>query len=165
MLKKLALLAFAVSATFSNALAAADCSIKLSATTAVFSGEQIKPTVSKLICDDEEISASGYTVRYGTNINAGDNEGVVIVNYGGNAYEQRFTIARKGIYITIPKCEKEKGQKDPEFKWNLEEVKNVNSDTLARLEQKLPTLITLTRAEGEDLSSRIEKNVTDYLTK
>ena len=151
MLKKLALLAFAVSATFSNALAAADCSIKLSATTAVFTGEQIKPTVSKLICDDEEISASGYTVRYGTNINAGDNEGVVIVNYGGNAYEQRFTIARKGIYITIPKCEKEKGQKDPEFKWNLEEVKNVNSDTLARLEQKLPSLITLTRAEGEDI--------------
>ena len=71
MFKKIAMFALAVSAAFSNAVAQDDCSVTLSGAT-VFTGYQIQPSVTKVICGDNEYTADQLTsVSYGANINAG----------------------------------------------------------------------------------------------
>ena len=151
MVKKIFLLAFAASAAFSSAFAADECTVAISPSLGIFSGEQIKPTVKRVVCDDVELDVK--SVSYGKNINAGANAGSVFVTVAGNTdpIEKKFDIEQKPIKITINDAEKEKGTKDPEFTWSLEEVKNVNVDTVANLKTALQSYIELTRKSGEEV--------------
>ena len=151
MIKKIAMLALAASAAFSNVMAADECTVAISPSLGIFSGEQIKPTVKRVVCDDVELEVK--SVSYGKNINAGANAGSVFVTVAGNTdpIEKKFDIEQKPIKITINDAEKEKGTKDPEFTWSLEKVKNVNVDTVANLKTALQSYIELTRKTGEEV--------------
>ena len=151
MIKKIAMFAFAMSAAFSNAFAA-DCEIDFSGAT-TFTGNQIKPTVTKVVCGtDEYTDIDESQITYGENINAGKDAGSITVALSSTlSAETKFTIKQKSIYIQTENCEKEMGASDPEFKWHMLEVQNLNKDTLANLQTRLESLIELTRAEGESI--------------
>ena len=153
MIKKIAMLALTASAVFSNVFAADECSIAITPNTSVFTGNQIKPTVTRVMCD--EIDVTNFTVSYGKNINAGNDAGSVYVTITGNPdpIEKKFKIAKKGIKLKINDAQKEKGTKDPAFTWSMGEVENVNLDTLNRLQESLEDFIQLTRTAGEDVST------------
>ena len=53
--------------------------VNLSTSSYVYTGSQIKPTVSSVTVNGTTVAASNYTVTYGTNINAGTNAGSVTV--------------------------------------------------------------------------------------
>ena len=175
MLKKVLLFAFAVSSAFSEAFAAdPECVIKLSGAT-TFTGNQIKPTVTSVMCGDDEIS--DYKVAYGENINVGKESGSVTVTYGDDiSIVKKFEIKKKIIYIKTENCEKEKGADDPEFSWNLvgsesidldvllktykgdtlnylADILKLNADTLSNLISVLTSNIKLKRVEGEEIAN------------
>ena len=76
MIKKIAMFALAVSAAFSNAVAADECSVLISDDDLTFTGNQIKPSVTKVVCGDDEYAESDLvSVVYGKNINAGTDAG------------------------------------------------------------------------------------------
>lgn len=153
MIKKIAILALAVSAAFSNVFAAEGCDVAITPSSGIFSGDAIKPVVTRVICDEVEIT--DYSVSYGENINAGTNAGSVFVSVKGSTdpIEKNFKIARKSIEIKIDNSEKEKGAKDPEFTWEMSPVEKVNKDTLSNLEQSLKKFIKLVREDGEDIAN------------
>ena len=79
-------------------------------------------------------------------------EGSVTVTLPGDKVaEKTFTIRPKSIYIKPDDCEKERGNPDPEFTWNMTEVKNLNADSLNNLESFLKSTIKLKRQEGEEI--------------
>ena len=151
MIKKIALFALAVSAAFSSAFAASDCSVAITPSLGIFSGNQIKPTVTRVMCDDVELT--DFSVTYGENINAGANAGTVYVTVKGNTdpIEKKFDIEQKPIKILIDNAEKEKGTKDPVFTWKLAEVKNLDAKALESLQAGLEEFIELTRNAGEEV--------------
>lgn len=151
MIKKIALFALAVSAAFSSAFAASDCSVAITPSLGIFSGNQIKPTVTRVMCDDVELT--DFSVTYGENINAGANAGTVYVTVKGNTdpIEKKFDIEQKPIKILIDNAEKEKGTKDPVFTWKLAEVKNLDAKALESLLAGLEEFIELTRNAGEEV--------------
>lgn len=151
MIKKIALFALAVSAAFSSAFAASDCSVAITPSLGIFSGNQIKPTVTRVMCDDVELT--DFSVTYGENINAGANAGTVYVTVKGNTdpIEKKFDIEQKPIKILIDNAEKEKGTKDPVFTWKLAEVKNLDAKALESLQAGLEKFIELTRNAGEEV--------------
>lgn len=175
MLKKVLLFAFAVSSAFSSAFAAdPECVIKLSGPT-TFTGNQITPSVTSVMCGEEDITE--YEVAYGKNINVGKESGSVVVTYGDNvSVEKKFEIKKKSIYIKTENCEKEKGAEDPEFSWNLvgsesidldvllktykgdslnylADILKINADTLSNLKSVLASNIKLKRVEGEEIAN------------
>lgn len=152
MIKKIAILALAVSAAFSNAFAedGPECEAFITGST-IFSGNQIKPTVTRVRCGEEEFTEFE-NVTYGTNIDVG--EGSVTVTLKGNnggKVVKNFTIKPKSIYIKTENCEKEKGADDPEFTWSMKEVNNLNEDSLSNLVTVLNSAIKLKRVEGEEI--------------
>lgn len=151
MIKKIALFALAASAAFSSAFAASDCSVAITPSLGIFSGNQIKPTVTRVMCDDVELT--DFSVSYGENINAGANAGTVYVTVKGNTdpIEKKFDIEQKPIKILIDNAEKEKGTKDPVFTWKLAEVKNLDAKALESLQAGLEEFIELTRNVGEEV--------------
>ena len=153
MVKKFVLLALAASAAFSSAFAADECTVAITPNSSVFSGNQIKPTVTRVMCNDIEIT--DFSVSYGKNINAGTDAGSVFVTVKGNTdpIEKKFKIAKKGIKLKINDAEKEKGTDDPEFTWTMGDVENVNADSLAALQKSLKSFLKLTRTAGEDVST------------
>lgn len=159
MLKKILLLAFAASAAFSSAFAADDaddgCTVSITPEIGLFSGDSIKPLVTQVICGTQEINGDNYTTDYGENINAGTGAGSVFVTIKGNTVpiEKKFTIGKKSIKIQIDNAEKEKGDDDPEFTWQMEEVNGVNADSLENLKEGLLKYIKLTRTAGEDIAN------------
>ncbi|ACX74095.1 conserved hypothetical protein [Fibrobacter succinogenes subsp. succinogenes S85] len=151
MIKKIAMFALAVSMAFSGAFADSTCTVAITPSLGIFSGNQIKPTVTRVMCDDVELT--DFSVTYGENINAGANAGTVYVTVKGNTdpIEKKFDIEQKPIKILIDNAEKEKGTKDPVFTWKLAEVKNVNAKELANLQAGLEEFIELTRNAGEEV--------------
>ena len=115
MIKKIALFALAVSAAFSSAFAASDCSVAITPSLGIFSGNQIKPTVTRVMCDDVELT--DFSVTYGENINAGANAGTVYVTVKGNTdpIEKKFDIEQKPIKILIDNAEKVRALNDNAF--------------------------------------------------
>ena len=115
MIKKIAMLALAVSAAFSSAVAANNCTVNISTTNLTFIGEQVKPTVKKVICGNDEYFESDFTkVTYGKNINAGTDAGSVTITLkSGDVVTKKFDIAPKGIHIAIDNVEKELGGPTP----------------------------------------------------
>ena len=154
MVRKILMLALAASAAFSSAFAAAPgCTVAISPTKGTFTGNQIKPTVTRVVCGEDEIT--NFTVTYGENINAGDNAGSVFVTVKGNTdpIEKTFKIAKGNIEIKIDDAQKEKGTDDPEFTWHINDEENLefNADTLKNLKKSLAKTIKLTREKGEDI--------------
>ena len=153
MIKKIAMFALAVSAAFSSAFAASDCSVAITPSLGIFSGNQIKPTVTRVMCDDVELT--DFSVTYGENINAGANAGTVYVTVKGNTdpIEKKFDIEQKPIKILIDNAEKEKGTKDPVFTWKLAEVKNLDAKALESLLAGLEKFIELEQKESQSSGS------------
>ena len=117
MIKKFAILALAVSAAFSNALAQSSCTVNISTTNLDFTGNQVKPTVKKVICGNDEFFESDFAeVTYGKNINAGSETGSVTITLSnGDVVTKNFDIAPKGVHIIIDNVEKELGGKTPDL--------------------------------------------------
>ena len=161
MFKKIAMFALAVSAAFSNAVAQDDCSVTLSGAT-VFTGYQIQPSVTKVICGDNEYTADQLTsVSYGANINAGTDAGSVTVKLpNGDRITKNFTIKSKGILVKIEDCEKELGGENPEFSWYIEERTNMSTlqaDTAKKFQAELAKKFKTTLASGvEEVGFKFE---------
>ena len=157
MIKKIALLALAVSTVFTSALAANNCVATLSGSL-VFSGYQIKPTVTAVTCGEDDIFTDEdfASVTYGENINAGEGSVSVVLSKNAGDYanvtvDQTFTISPKVVEIKIDDVEKEKGTKDPDFTWTMAEVKNIDPQTLKDFKDALADVIVLERKNKSEI--------------
>ena len=154
MIKKIAILALAVSAAFSNAFAGEDCLVSFSPMADFeFTGEQVKPGVNKVVCSTNEYSASDFTkIVYGKNINAGDEAGSVTITVNtGDVITKKFDIDPKGVRISIDNVEKELGGATPELTWeisNLSDMSTLNVDTLNNFISALKKELKLVVADG-----------------
>ncbi len=170
MIKKIAILALAVSAAFSNAFAAGEpkCVVTLSGDF-VFSGYKKEPEVKKVVCDgkqvygesDFKVLAATDKITYGDNINAGVDAGSVFVvlpddEYGGVTIEEKFEIEKLDIEIKINSVQKEKGAKDPDFTAEmipLDDNVTLEPDSLSNFKKNLAKAIVLERKnKGEDIA-------------
>ena len=201
MVKRFLLLAFAVSTAFSTAFAAdSECSVYLSGIlvdknySEVFTGNQIKPPVTLVKCEDEEYTEfSADQVSYGKNIDAGKEAGSVVITLPNDVkVTKKFDIEQKYIRIKSEDCEKEKGAPEPEFTWHIADAENIdfdtlktiykmdslkylanileiNADTLSNLQTILASVIKLKRMAGEEIDSypinAFEDGVKDSLKK
>lgn len=154
MIKKIAILALAVSAAFSNAFAGEDCLVSFSPMADFeFTGEQVKPGVNKVVCSTNEYSASDFTkIVYGENINAGSDAGSVTITVNtGDVITKKFDIDPKGVRISIDNVEKELGGATPELTWeisNLSDMSTLNADTLNSFISALKKELKLVVADG-----------------
>ena len=155
MVKKFLLLALAASSVLSSAFAADACTIAISPTQGTFTGNQIKPVVTRVVCGEDEVTK--FTVSYGKNINAGADAGSVLVTVNGSStpIEKTFKIAKRSIEVIIDDAQKEKGTDDPEFTWHIDDEENIeiNADSLSNLKKSLLKTIKLSREQGEDIVS------------
>ena len=121
MIKKIAMLALAASAAFSSVLAADECTVNISTTNLDFTGNQVKPTVKKVICGNDEFFESDFAeVTYGKNINAGSETGSVTITLSnGDVVTKKFDIAPKGVHVIIDNVEKELGGSTPKLTWTI----------------------------------------------
>ena len=158
MIKKIAMLALAASAAFSSVLAADECTVTL-AGDFIFTGNQIKPTVKKVDCGDEEFT--DFTkISYGKNINAGTDAGSVTITLtNGNVVEKKFDIKRKGVRLIADDCEKELGSDAPKcgengsptFTWTIDEnsdLSTLQADTMSNFVGELGKKVKLSVADG-----------------
>ncbi|MBR6448879.1 MAG: hypothetical protein IKS96_02835 [Fibrobacter sp.] len=155
MIKKIALLALTVSAAFSNAFAADECSVSISSSDVDFTGYQVKPAVKKVICGETEYGESDFTkVTYGENINAGTDAGSVTVEVkDGPVATKLFDINPKGVHIIIDDIEKELGGKTPDLTWTIgddSEMGTLQADTLGNFISDLNKKLKLVVAEGSE---------------
>lgn len=154
MIKKIAILALAVSAAFSNAFAGEDCLVSFSPMADFeFTGEPVKPGVNKVVCSTDEYSASDFTkIDYGENINAGSDAGSVTITVNtGDVITKKFDIDPKGVRISIDNVEKELGGATPELTWeisNLSDMSTLNADTLKNFISALKKELKLVVADG-----------------
>ena len=154
MIKKIAILALAVSAAFSNAFAGEDCLVSFSPMADFeFTGEPVKPGVNKVVCSTDEYSASDFTkIDYGENINAGSDAGSVTITVNtGDVITKKFDIDPKGVRISIDNVEKELGGATPELTWkisNLSDMSTLNADTLDNFISALKKELKLVVADG-----------------
>ena len=165
MMKKIAILALAASAAFSNAFAdGPNCTVNLSGDF-VFSGYQKKPEVKKVVCDgnpvygesDFKVLVATDKITYGKNVNAGVDAGSVFITLPeGDVIEEKFEIEKLDIEIKINSVEKEKGTVDPEFTAEMIPLENgvvLDSDTLSNLKTSLAKAIALERKnKGEEIA-------------
>ena len=189
MVKRILLLAFAVSTAFSNAFAAdPECVVKLSGAT-IFTGNQIQPSVASVVCgDDEYTEFSADQITYGENINVGKESGSVVITLPNDVkVTKKFEIKKKSIYVKTDNCEKEKGADDPEFTWSLvgtekidvdvllkqykgdslaylADILKINADTLSNLQKVLASSIELKRVEGEEIANSSGDVIKYYIT-
>lgn len=153
MMKKIAMLAFAMSAAFSSAFAADECSVSISSNDLDFTGYQVKPTVKKVICGNVEYTDSDFTkITYGKNINAGTDAGSVTITLSnGDVVTKTFDITPKGVHIIIDDIEKELGGKTPTLTWAIgedSEMGTLQADTLENFTNDLNKKLKLVVAEG-----------------
>ena len=157
MIKKIAILALAVSAAFSNAFAGEDCLVSFSPMADFeFTGNQVKPGVNKVVCSTNEYSASDFTkIVYGENINAGSDAGSVTITVNtGDVITKKFDIDPKGVRISIDNVEKELGGATPELTWeisNLSDMSTLNADTLNNFISALKKELKLVVADGVEM--------------
>ena len=167
MIKKIAILALAVSAAFSNAFAGEDCLVSFSPMADFeFTGEQVKPGVNKVVCSTNEYSASDFTkIDYGENINAGSDAGSVTITLNtSDVITKKFDIDPKGVRISIDNVEKELGGATPELTWkisDLSDMSTLNADTLDNFISALKKELKLVVADGVEevgVSLKISKD-------
>ncbi|MBQ7079149.1 MAG: hypothetical protein IJM92_05660 [Fibrobacter sp.] len=155
MIKKIAMLALAASAAFSSVFAADECSVNISTTNLDFTGNQVKPTVKKVICGNDEFFESDFAeVTYGKNINAGSETGSVTITLSnGDVVTKKFDITPKVVHIVIDDVEKELGGKIPDLTWTIDddsEMNTLNADTLDHFITDLNKNLKLVVADGEE---------------
>lgn len=155
MIKKIAMLALAASAAFSSVLAADECTVNISTTNLDFTGNQVKPTVKKVICGNDEFFESDFAeVTYGKNINAGSETGSVTITLSnGDVVTKKFDITPKVVHIVIDDVEKELGGKIPDLTWTIDddsEMNTLNADTLDHFITDLNKNLKLVVADGEE---------------
>lgn len=155
MIKKIAMFALAVSAAFSNAVAADECSVLISDDDLTFTGNQIKPSVTKVVCGDDEYAESDLaSVVYGKNINAGTDAGSVTVTLPNDVVvTKNFRIYPKGVRILVDDTEKELGAENPEFTWTIDEnsaLDELQADTLVQFQKDLKKNIKLVLSDGDE---------------
>jgi len=167
MIKKIAILALAVSAAFSNAFAGEDCLVSFSPMADFeFTGKQVKPGVNKVVCTTDEYSASDFvSVTYGKNINAGNEAGSVTITVNtGDVITKKFDIDPKGVRISIDNVEKELGGATPELTWkisDLSDMSTLDADTLENFISALKKELKLVVADGVEevgVSLKISKD-------
>lgn len=167
MIKKIAILALAVSAAFSSAFAGEDCLVSFSPMADFeFTGKQVKPGVNKVVCTTDEYSASDFvSVTYGKNINAGDEAGSVTITVNtGDVITKKFDIDPKGVRISIDNVEKELGGATPELTWkisDLSDMSTLDADTLENFISALKKELKLVVADGVEevgVSLKISKD-------
>lgn len=155
MIKKFAILALAVSAAFSNAFAQSSCTVNISTNNLEFTGKQVKPTIKKVVCGNDEYSEGDFAkVVYGKNINAGTDAGSVTITLtNGNVATKTFDIEPKGVHITVDDVEKELGGETPDLTWTIaedSELDVLDADTLANFLVALQKELKLVVASGEE---------------
>ena len=155
MIKRIAMLALAVSAAFSSVFAADECSVNLSTNNLDFTGYQVKPTIKKVICGNVEYTQSDFTkVVYGKNINAGTDAGSVTITLSsGDVVTKKFDIAPKGVHVIIDNVEKELGGSTPKLTWTIgddSEMETLQADTLKNFIEALNKELKLVVADGEE---------------
>jgi hypothetical protein len=155
MIKKIAMLALAASAAFSSVLAADECTVNISTTNLDFTGNQVKPTVKKVICGNDEFFESDFAeVTYGKNINAGSETGSVTITLSnGDVVTKKFDIAPKGVHVIIDNVEKELGGSTPKLTWTIgddSEMETLQADTLNNFIEALNKELKLVVADGEE---------------
>lgn len=155
MIKKIAMLALAVSTAFSSAFAADDCTVNMSSLGLDFTGYQVKPAIKKVICGNVEYVESDFTkIDYGENINAGSDAGSVTVTLSnGDVVTKKFDIGKKGVEILIDNLEKEMGGDTPELTWSIgsnSNLEELHADTMSNFISELNKKMKLVVASGEE---------------
>ena len=158
MIKKIAMLALAVSTAFSSAFAAErTCSVSLKGSK-IYTGSSIKPEPT-VTCDDGS-NPTDISIAYGTNIDVGEDAGSVTVtlNDDGTKITKTFNIAQRDVQIAILDTTKEKNAADPEFTWVINDedgkLNAVKEDVLEELKAGLKNLIVLERVAGEEIANK-----------
>ena len=152
MIKKIAMVAFAVSAVLSNAFAAdPQCSVILGTSSCTFRGTQWTPEVKRVRCGTDDFTEFK-SVKYGQNINAGVDAGTVTIELkDGTVINHKFEILQKEVGLKILDYEKELGAENPEFEYEIEDEDNLNSleaDTLANFKKTLKSTLKMAVADG-----------------
>ena len=147
MIKKIAILALAASAAFSNAFAAdPECEVTLGTSSCTFRGTQWTPEVKRVRCGDDDFTEFE-SVKYGENINAGTDAGSVTVKLkDGTVITHKFEITPKEVGLKILDYEKELGAENPEFEYEIDDEDNLNSleaDTLANFKKTLKSTLKM----------------------
>ena len=153
MIKKIAILALAVSAAFSNAFAedGPECSVILGTSSCTFRGTQWTPEVKRVRCGTDDFTEFK-SVKYGQNINAGVDAGTVTIELkDGTVINHKFEILQKEVGLKILDYEKELGAENPEFEYEIEDEDNLsslNADTLANFKKTLKSTLKMVVADG-----------------
>jgi F0F1-type ATP synthase epsilon subunit len=152
MIKKIAILALAVSAAFSNAFAAdPECSVVLGTSSCTFRGTQWTPEVKRVRCGTDDFTEFK-SVKYGQNINAGADAGTVTIELkDGTVINHKFEILQKEVGLKILDYEKELGAENPEFEYEIDDEDNLSSldaDTLANFKKTLKSTLKMVVADG-----------------
>ena len=147
MIKKIAILALAASAAFSNAFAAdPECSVTLGTSSCTFRGTPWTPEVKRVRCGDDDFTEFK-SVKYGENINAGVDAGTVTIELkDGTVINHKFEITPKEVGLKILDYEKELGAENPEFEYEIDDEDNLNSleaDTLANFKKTLKSTLKM----------------------
>ena len=147
MIKKIAILALAASAAFSNAFAAdPECSVTLGTSSCTFRGTPWTPEVKRVRCGDDDFTEFK-SVKYGENINAGVDAGTVTIELkDGTVINHKFEITPKEVGLKILDYEKELGAENPEFEYEIDDEDNLNSleaDTLANFKKTLKNTLKM----------------------
>ena len=164
MIKKIAMLALAASAAFSNAFAAdPGCSVTLGTSACTFRGTQWTPEVKRVRCGTDDFTEFK-RVEYGQNINAGVDAGTVTIELkDGTVVNHKFEILPKEVGLKILDYEKELGAENPEFEYEIEDEDNLNSlqtDTLANFKKTLKSTLKMAVADGvEKVGDAFDINV------
>ena len=125
-----------------------------------FTGNQIKPSVTRVTIGNTVYEEFQFTVTYGTNINSGENSCVIYVTITAEGHHQGFSftktypIKKRPLTVNIPNCEKHYGADDPAFTWQLVWDEAVQQDSINNLRDVwLPQRLNghLTRTAGETM--------------
>lgn len=152
MIKKIAILALAVSAAFSSAFAAdPECSVTLGTSSCTFRGTQWTPEVTRVRCGDDDFTEFK-SVKYGQNINAGTEAGSVTIELkDGTVINHKFEILPKEVELKIQDYEKELGAENPEIEYTIENessLESLNADTLSNFKKTLKSTLKMVVADG-----------------
>lgn len=152
MIKKIAMLALAVSAAFSNAFAAdPECSVNLGTSSCTFRGTQWTPEVTRVRCGDDDFTEFK-SVKYGQNINAGTEAGSVTIELkDGTVINHKFEILPKEVELKIQDYEKELGAENPKIEYTIENessLESLDADTLSNFKKTLKSTLKMVVADG-----------------
>jgi hypothetical protein len=105
------------------------CTVTLSGQT-IFTGNQIKPEVKKVVCGEDVYTQNEISTSYGKNIDAGEGS-VTITLPNGNELTEKFTIAKRPITVNVDNAEMEIFDAQPKYKYKISGTEGLVSDTVS----------------------------------